>query len=79
MNRDNEMKGILDKERVIVYALGINWKKYKEQINKLFDIVACSDQNQEAAEYAVEYPFILPDQISKISYDKIIVGVNSVE
>ncbi len=74
MNRDNEMKGILDKERVIVYALGINWKKYKEQINKLFDIVACSDQNQEAAEYAVEYPFILPDQISKISYDKIIVG-----
>lgn len=68
------MKGILGKERVIVYALGMNWKKYKEEISNLFDIVACSDRNAEAAEYADGYPFMLPDQISKMSYDKIIIG-----
>lgn len=68
------MEGILDKERVIVYALGMNWKKYKEKISDLFNIVACSDRNAQVAEYADGYQFILPDQISKIPYDKIIIG-----
>ena len=63
-----------DKEKVIVYGLGYYWKEKFDEISTLFDIIACSDQDERASEYVREYPFILPDQISKFSYDKIILG-----
>ena len=63
-----------DKEKVIVYGLGYYWKEKFDEISTLFDIIACSDQDERASEYVREYPFILPDLISKFSYDKIILG-----
>ncbi len=63
-----------DKEKIIVYGLGYYWKEKFDDISALYDIVACSDQNEKASVYAKKYKFVLPDQISEISYDKIILG-----
>lgn len=63
-----------DKDKVIVYGLGYYWKEKFDEISTLFDIIACSDQDEKASKHVREYPFILPDQISKFSYDKILLG-----
>lgn len=61
-------------EKVVVYAMGDYWKKNSDKIRGLFDIVACSDRDVKAAAYALGNCFISPEQISQISYDKIILG-----
>lgn len=62
-----------NKKKVIIYALGEYWKENINEISSLYEIIACSDQNKKAIVYAKEYLFISPDEISKFSYDKIIL------
>lgn len=62
------------KKKVIIYGLGYYWRERFNEISTLYDIIACSDQDKNAAAYAKEYMFVLPDQISKFFYDKIILG-----
>lgn len=66
--------GLKMREQVIVYALGDYWKENKSKIIEKYDIIACSDQNLEAAKYGKNIKFILPEKISDFSYDKIIIG-----
>lgn len=65
---------MIEREKIIVYGLGNYWKEKFDEISALYDIIACSDQNEEANVYAKGYPFVLPNQISEFSYDKIILG-----
>ena len=67
-NRENE------KQKVIIYALGYYWKELSEKITNQYDVIACSDKNKNAMEYAKGYPFINPEQICNMCYDKIVVG-----
>ena len=62
------------KERVIIYGLGYYWKEKFDEISRLYEIIACSDQNEKANIFSMGYPFVLPDKISQFSYDKIILG-----
>ena len=62
------------REKVVIYALGDYWKKNSDKINELYDVVACSDRDENAAAYAMGKCFIDPNQISNTSYDKIILG-----
>jgi glycosyltransferase involved in cell wall biosynthesis len=62
------------KEQVIVYALGEYWKTNAEKISEKYDIIACSDRNPEAAGLAGEYPFVLPEKMTDMSYDWIILA-----
>ena len=36
------------KERVIIYGLGYYWKEKFDEISRLYEIIACSDQNKKA-------------------------------
>ncbi len=63
-----------NKEKVIVYALGDRWKMCSDIIVDQYEVVACSDRNEKAAEYANGYTFVNPDQISNLFYEKIILG-----
>lgn len=62
------------KEKVIIYALGKYWKKYNEEIENLYNIIACSDRNINADQYSFGHKFILPREISSFHYDKLIIG-----
>lgn len=63
-----------NKNKVIIYGLGYYWKERFDEINELYDILGCSDQDEKASVYAREYPFVSPDKILEFSYDKIILG-----
>ena len=62
------------KEKVIIYALGKYWKKYNEEIENLYNIIACSDRNINADQYSFGHKFISPREISSFHYDKLIIG-----
>ena len=62
------------KEKVIVYALGKYWKEYNEEIENIYNIIACSDRNINADQYSFGHKFISPREISSFQYDKLIIG-----
>lgn len=62
------------KERVIVYALGNHWRQNRKEIEAGYDIIACSDRDSNASEWAGDYRFVEPEQLGGLSYDKIIFG-----
>ena len=65
------------KEKVIIYALGYYWKNFFSKISAQYDVVACSDKNENAVAYAKGYPFVNPGQICDMCYDRIIIGGKS--
>lgn len=61
-------------ERIIVYGMGEEFKRHKENILRMFEVVACTDSYKEPSnEWEKEY-YIQPYQISEIEFDKILIS-----
>lgn len=62
------------KESVIVYALGYYWRNNIDEIKSRYEIIAYSDQNPDMSKHIKDSKFILPEELSKYSDIKIILG-----
>lgn len=62
------------KESILVYALGTYWRNNINEIKSRYKIIGCSDQNPQMSNRVKDYKFILPEELSKYSNIKIVIG-----
>lgn len=64
---------MIAKENVIVYGLGKCWEQYADQLMKDYNILYCSDKNEKMFQKGKGIPYISPEQIKDLVYDKLIL------
>lgn len=64
---------MIAKENVIVYGLGKCWEQYADRLMQDYNILYCSDKNEKMFQKGKGIPYISPEQIKDLVFDKLIV------